>query len=68
MAKLIHIKYRGIKMNQRNSDKTTLSMDKTSDKDNFVRSEESLIRAVSVLKSLSDWNKGKWKEVVSCKL
>ena len=46
-------------MNQRNSDKTTLSMDKTSDKDNFVRSEESLIRAVSVLKSLSDWNKGK---------
>ena len=46
-------------MNQRNSDKTPLSMDKTNDKDNFVRSEESLTRAASVLKSLSDWNKGK---------
>ena len=46
-------------MNQRNSDKTTLPIDKASDKDNFIRSEESLTRAVSVLKSLSDWNKGK---------
>ena len=46
-------------MNQRNSDKTTLSIDKAADKENVIRSEESLIRAVSVLKSLSDWNKGK---------
>ncbi len=46
-------------MNQRNSDKTTLSINKDTDKDNIIRSEESLIRAASVLKSLSDWNKEK---------
>ena len=45
-------------MKQRNADKTTL-LDKNSDKDNVIRSEESLMRAASVLKSLSDWNKGK---------
>ena len=46
-------------MNQRNSDKTALSMDKTSDKDSIVRTEESLSKAVRVLRSLSDWNKAK---------
>ncbi len=46
-------------MNQRNSDKTTQAMNKDADKDTIIRSEESLNRAASVLKSLSDWNKGK---------
>jgi hypothetical protein len=44
-------------MNQRNANKNTL-IDKNDDKE-IIRSEESLIRAVNVLKSLSNWNKGK---------
>ncbi len=46
-------------MNQRNSDKTTLSIAKASDKVNIVRTEESLMAAANVLRSLSDWKKGK---------
>ena len=46
-------------MNQRNSDKTTLSVNKPDDKGNIIRSEESLNRAARILKSLSDWHKEK---------
>jgi len=46
-------------MNQRNSEKPTLSMAKNNEKDNLVRSEESLTKAASVLRTLSNWNKGK---------
>ncbi len=46
-------------MNQRNSDTAVLSINKNNDKDTMHRSEESLIKAVNILKSLSDWNKEK---------
>ena len=46
-------------MNIRNAEKNSLSMAKSCDKDSLIRSEESLARAASILKSLSDWHKEK---------
>lgn len=44
-------------INSRNDNNNNDSLHKAYNKENVTRSEESLAKAASVLKSLSDWNK-----------
>ncbi|MDX2506267.1 MAG: hypothetical protein QNL62_17555 [Gammaproteobacteria bacterium] len=46
-------------MNNKNVGKSSITMAKSFHKDNLIRSEESLVRAANILKSLSNWGKKK---------
>lgn len=46
-------------MNFSVNENDSINTEKTTEKENAVRSEESLTHAVTVLKSLSDWNKSR---------
>lgn len=46
-------------MNNTTTRKSAITINKSCEKESHIRSEESLVKAVSVLKSLSNWAKEK---------